>query len=117
MLDIFVARIRHIARLLRPDGMSAFARFADSSRISPEVREVPIPVVSRCTRNGCYEILTAAASLAPDARRLDDGPPQGHVGLEQDGEFIGRRTHCDSRNISKPLSHLWMHEGGSRVPM
>jgi hypothetical protein len=37
---------------------------------------------NRSSRNGCYEILTAAASLAPDARRLDDGPPQGHVGLE-----------------------------------
>src|SRR5262245_5512580 len=30
--------------------MSALARFADSSRTSPEVREVPSPVVSRCSK-------------------------------------------------------------------
>jgi hypothetical protein len=30
--------------------MSALAHFADSSRTSPEVREVPIPVVSRCSK-------------------------------------------------------------------
>jgi hypothetical protein len=34
----------------QPDQVSALAHFADSGRTSPEVREVPLAVVSRCSK-------------------------------------------------------------------
>ena len=37
--------------------MSAFAHFADSSRISPEVREVPQAAVSRCSKHRLFDHL------------------------------------------------------------
>jgi len=61
-------RPTYVARWARPDRMSALARFADSSRTSREVREVPYPAVSNRSKQ-LYSITSLArARTAPPGR-------------------------------------------------
>src|SRR5262245_39495439 len=53
--------------------MSAFAHFADSTRTSPEVREVPLSAASRCSKTTLLDHLVGAQqdrSWQLDADRL-----------------------------------------------
>jgi hypothetical protein len=83
--------------------MSSLAHFADSSRTSPEVRDMPIsdtaPAIpsplrsdraSAISPNGCYGIwIGTAASVWLDARELDHLGPLLGFGGDELGE-VGR---------------------------
>jgi hypothetical protein len=78
--------------------MSALTRFADSSRTSPKVGEVPQPAVSRCSNCSCAKgvLFDHLVGAGEQRRRLDAERPRSLDVDKQLGARLSRQMYAPS---------------------